>query len=79
MLLLLLYCSGPLTVMYNMYKSTTSCGVHLYPLFVFYSIYIYEISINKYYIIIIIIIVVMHEHFILIRIFIIYKYQYFYD
>ena len=23
------YCTGPLTVIYNMYKSMTSCGVHL--------------------------------------------------
>ena len=47
-LVFVLYCPGPLTVIYNMYKSMTSRGVHLYLLFVLYSIYIYEISINKH-------------------------------
>ena len=42
MLLFVLYYPGPLTVIYNMYKSMTSCGVHLYPLFVLYSIYIHD-------------------------------------
>ena len=32
--------SGALAVIYNMYKSMTSRGVHLYPLFIWYSIYI---------------------------------------
>ena len=40
-LLIVLYCPGPLAVIYNMYTSMTSRGVHLYPLFVLYSIYIY--------------------------------------
>ena len=31
----------PLIIMYYMYKFITSLGVHLYPLFVLYSIYIY--------------------------------------
>ena len=30
-----LYCQGPLTVIYNMYKSMTSRGVHLYPLLLY--------------------------------------------
>ena len=41
MLLFVLYCPGPLTVMYNMYKSMTYLGVHLFPLFVLYLIYTY--------------------------------------
>ena len=36
MLLFVLYCPRPFTVMYNMYKSMTSRGVHLYPIFVLY-------------------------------------------
>ena len=44
MLLFVLYFLGPLTVIYDMYKSMTSWEVHLYPLFVLYSIYIYEIQ-----------------------------------
>ena len=30
-----LFCIGPLTVIYNLYNSTTSRGVHLYPLFIY--------------------------------------------
>ena len=41
--------SWALTVIYNMYNSMTSLGVHLYPLFVLSLIYIFEFSINKYY------------------------------
>ena len=32
MLLFVLYCPGPLIVIYNMYKSMTSRGVHMYPI-----------------------------------------------
>ena len=47
MLLFLLYCPGPLTVIYNMYKSMTSSGVHLNNNNIYYIyiyIYIYKIE-----------------------------------
>ena len=40
------YCQGPLTVIYNIYVYDFS-GVHLYPLFVLYSMYIF-FDFNKY-------------------------------
>ena len=47
---MLLFVSGLNTIIYNMYKSMTSLGVIWYQLFVLYTIYIFVISINKYYI-----------------------------
>ena len=43
MLLFVLYCPGPLTIIYNVYKSMTYQEVHLYPLFILYS---FKININ---------------------------------
>ena len=43
MILFILYCLGPLIIMYTIYKYMTSLWVHLYNLFILYLIYINSI------------------------------------
>ena len=53
--------SGAQTVIYNIYKSMTSLWVHLYPLFVLYSIYIYiYMRFNKYILLLLLLYIIIY-------------------